>query len=305
MTITASLFQFVQFAKASDRLTLPGAILSTGLILGATIIGWKKYTEISNSRTTSASTGSDVIKERNDEARKRAAEAAAQRQVVTRRNPKVNKKKLEYLPPPHSEKVATPFGTPASISPLIDQPTQPDTPIPMPVFDDGITSFRHLPHLPYADSAAATLKQIALEFIPIIRQRGYDVRSISEFCCYGDGLDYQLGGNRFCVGRRCDIAGHSRSEVEGYNLLERTRGIQRVHSIHVRLRSPDNHELLIPHEQVVFTMAHELAHCIHRHHKWQFHALMQELLEQHTCSVQCSSFASLYRGSRIDESAWK
>jgi hypothetical protein len=42
-------------------------------------------------------------------------------------------------------------------------------------------------------------------------------------------------------------------------------------------------------EQVVFTMAHELAHCIHRHHKWQFHALMQELLEQHACSEQFSS----------------
>jgi hypothetical protein len=280
MTITASL---PWFAKANDPLTLPGAILSAALILGATIIGWKKYTKISNSST---STGSDDSKERNDQARKRAAEAAAERQRVAGTKPKVNKKKLKYLPP---EKVTTPSCAPASISPLIDQPNQADIPIPMPVFDDGITCFRHLPHLPHADSAAATLKQIALEFMPIIRQRGYDVRSVSEFCCCGDGLDYQLGGNRFCVGSRCEIAGHSWSEVGGYNLIERTRGIQRVHSIHVRLRSPNNHELLKTYEQVVFTMAHELAHCIHRHHEWQFHALMQELLEQHACSVQCSS----------------
>jgi hypothetical protein len=290
MTIAASL---LRFAKGNDPLTLPGAILSTALILGATIIGWKKYTKIGNDSITTASSstggGSDDSKERNNQARKRAAEAAAQRYRVTRSNPKVNKKKLKYhhLPPP-------PYRAPAaSISPLIDQPTQPDTPIPMPVFDDGITCFRHIPHLLYADSAAATLKQIALEFMPIIRQRGYDIRTVSEFCCCGDGLDYQLGGQKFCVRRRGDIAGHggSSAEVAGYNLLERSRGIQTVHSIHVRLRSPNNHELLIPYEQVVFTMAHELAHCIHRHHKWQFHALMQELLEQHACSVKYSSVA--------------
>lgn len=291
MTVTASL---LQFAKANNPFHLSGAILSTALILGATtIIGWKKYTKISNSRTTSSTstTGNDDIKERNDQARKRAAEAAAQRQRVALRNPKVSKKKLKYPPPPHSEKVTTPSCAPASISPLIDQPNQPDIPIPMPVFDDGITCFRHIPHLPRADSAAATLKRIALEFMPIIRQRGYDIRTVSEFCCCGDGLDYQLGGQRFCVSRnrRGDIAGHGQSEVAGYNLLERSRGIQTVHSIHVRLRSIDNHELLLPYEQVVFTMTHELAHCIHRHHKWQFHALMQELREQHAYSVHFSS----------------
>jgi hypothetical protein len=288
MTVTASL---LQFAKANNPFHLSGALLSTALILGATIIGWKKYTKISNSRTTSntSTTGGDDSKERNDQARERAAEAAAQRQSVARRNLKVNKKKLRYLPPALSEKVTTPSCAPASISPLIDQPRQVDIPIPMPVFDDGITCFRHIPHLPRADSAAATLKRIALEFMPIIRQRGYDIRTVSEFCCCGDGLDYQLGGQRFCVSRRGDIAGHGQSEVAGYNLLERTRGIQTVHSIHVRLRSPNNHELFFPYKQVVFALTHELAHCIHRHHKWQFHALWQELREQHARSLHFSS----------------
>jgi hypothetical protein len=283
MMVTASL---LQFARANNPFHLSGALLSTALIIGATtIIGWKKYTKISNRRTTStsttSSTGGDDSKERNNQARTRAAEAAAQRQRVAWRNSKVSKKKLIYLPPPHS--VTTPS------SPLIDQPNQADITILMPVFDDGITCFRHIPHLPHADSAAATLQRIALEFMPIIRQRGYDVRTVSEFCCCGDGLDYQLGGQRLCVRRGGDIAGHGQSDVAGYNLLERTRGIQTVHSIHLRLRATNNHELFLPYEQVVLTMAHELAHCIHRHHKWQFHALMQELREQHARSVRITS----------------
>jgi hypothetical protein len=293
MTIMASL---LRFAKANDQLTLPAGAI-TALILGATIIGWKRYTKISNSITTTANSSSDDYNERNDQARKRAAEAAASRHRAAQINPKVKKKKLKYLPPPQSEKVTTPSFASASISPLIDQPNQPDMTIPMPVFDDGITCFRHIPHLPYADIAAAILKQIALEFMPIIRQRGYDVRTVSEFCCCGDGLDYQLGGHRFCIGSRYYIKGHSRSDVGGYNLLEPSRGIPRVHSIHVRLRSPDNHDLLLPYEQVVSTMAHELAHCIHRHHQWQFHALMQELLEQHA-TYRALSSTSLYQGNR-------
>jgi hypothetical protein len=290
MTVTASL---LRFAKANDQLTLLGAILSSALILVATIIGWKNCTKINNISTASSSTDhNDHNKERNEQARKRAAEAAAKRQSIALSNPKVKKKKLKYLPPPHSEKVTTPSCcAPASTAPLIDQPNPPIPMPPMPVFDDGMTCFRHIPHLPHADSAAAILKRLAREFMPIIRQRGYDVRSVSEFCCCGDGLDCQLGGRRFCVVRRGGrIAGHDESTVGGYNLLEQQsrrsqRVSQRVHTIHVRLRSSNNHEYLLPYKQAVRTMAHELAHCIYRHHEMTFHALMQELLEQHAMHV--------------------
>jgi len=65
----------------------------------------------------------------------------------------------------------------------------------LPVYDDGLTVFRHMPHLPQADLAAAMLQRLAQEFMPILRERGYNVRSVSEFCCCGDGLDYELGGH--------------------------------------------------------------------------------------------------------------
>jgi hypothetical protein len=112
------------------------------------------------------------------------------------------------------------------------------------VFDDGITSFRHMPHLPHAPHAAALMTQIAQNFVPIIRQRGYDIRTVSELCCCGDGLDYLLGGGKYCVPVGQNIGGHTASDVGGYNRLEPTRGSFRVHSIHLRLRCVDNHDYL-------------------------------------------------------------
>jgi WLM domain len=152
----------------------------------------------------------------------------------------------------------------------------------MPVFDDGITSFRHIPTLPYADQAADLLRLLAKNFVPILRQRGYDVRTVSEFCCCGDGLDYQLGGHAWTVRPGSNIAGHDASNVAGYNRLDfTTRARHDVHSIHLRLRSPHHHDYLITYQDLAANMAHELAHCVHRNHGPAFYRLMKDIEEQH------------------------
>jgi len=48
------------------------------------------------------------------------------------------------------------------------------------VADAGLTTFRHMPHLPGAEKAKALLKRIAEEFLLIIRNRGYDILSVTE-----------------------------------------------------------------------------------------------------------------------------
>lgn len=151
----------------------------------------------------------------------------------------------------------------------------------VPVFDDGITSFRYMPNLPHAQHAAALIKQIAQNFVPIIRQRAFDIRTVSELCCCGDGLDYILGGGKYCVLVGQNIGGHTASDVSGYNRLEPTRGSLRVHSIHLRMRSVDNHDYLRTYDGLAATMAHELAHCFHRDHGAAFRELMDEIAQQH------------------------
>lgn len=161
----------------------------------------------------------------------------------------------------------------------------------MPVFDDGMTSFRHIPSLPDADEAAALLRQLARDFVPILRQRGHDVVTVSEFCCCGDGLDYQLGGRAWTVRPGTTrIAGHEAANVAGYNRLhnnnERTRRNAKASasscSIHLRLRSPDNHnDLRTSYQELCEHMAHEVAHCVYRHHGPEFHQLMRDVQEQH------------------------
>ena len=123
------------------------------------------------------------------------------------------------------------------------------------------------------------MKRIADEFMPIIRKRGYRIRSISEMCCCSDGLEYELGGERRSVEAGKSIAGNDADTVAGYNgKLTNTLG-QTEHVIHLRLRSPQDHYSFMSYDELVDTMAHELAHCVHEDHDMDFWDLMKAILE--------------------------
>ena len=150
-----------------------------------------------------------------------------------------------------------------------------------------------IPNLPLSDVCAQTLRQIQHEFDPIIRQRGYNVLSVSEMCCCGDGLDYDEdeeddyndnnnhGPLRNKRRRKRRKLRKQSSNVWGYNATRFWGGRSKSHTIHLRLRDPHHHDRLLPWEDVAGTMAHELAHCVHQNHGPEFFKLMEDLLEQH------------------------
>jgi hypothetical protein len=168
------------------------------------------------------------------------------------------------------------------------------------VHTDGVTVFRIIPTLPSPDMTTDTLSRIAHEFLPIIHRRGYRIRSVSEFYAENgkgkdsDGLDYELGGRNRSIQPGDKIQGHELSHTLGYNAIA-TRGRgpasggwnarmrpDHDHTIHLRLRHPDNVDCFFTYDEVVHTMAHELAHCVHRHHGDSFFELMRDILEEYT-----------------------
>ena len=110
----------------------------------------------------------------------------------------------------------------------------------------GKIAVQHIPSLPDDKEAAAILKRIYSEFHTIIERRGWNVVSITEMCCCGDGVD--------CLkGRKTKTMPDN---VLGYN---RTSYSQRgnVHDIHLRLRHPRTHAL-VDYESIAGTMCHEV-----------------------------------------------
>ena len=177
----------------------------------------------------------------------------------------------------------------------------------LPIYDDGRTVVRHLAHLPDADKVASLLQRIVDEFLPIIRYRGYNVRSITEWCCCGDGLDYELGGHVKHIQKFQKLDGHEQSECGGYNrtmyqqddrgrFFGRGRGRMgdsttnnhkgTVHSIHLRMRDIDDHSMIYEYDTIMETMAHEIAHCEHSNHEEPFWDLMNDILQEHYILVQ-------------------
>ena len=166
----------------------------------------------------------------------------------------------------------------------------------LPVYDDGFVIFRNLFQMPNADQTASTVRRLAQEFIPIIRQRQYNVTSVSEFCCCGDGMDYHFGGQSLSVRPGERISGHESERVMGYNRVILPNGkyrngggkqyfhmdtVRYTSSIHLRLRSPYDHTQLIPYELVCENFCHELAHCVYLDHSAEFYALMRDIQIQH------------------------
>ena len=133
----------------------------------------------------------------------------------------------------------------------------------------GNITVQHIPSLPDDKIAAGILRRIHSEFGTIIEKRGWNVTSISEMCCCGDGLD--------CPRKRKIKV--MPSNVLGYNRISTSqRG--KIHDIHLRLRHPRTHALL-DYESIAGTMCHELAHCVHGSHDAKFYEAMNEIEEQY------------------------
>ena len=177
-----------------------------------------------------------------------------------------------------------------------------------PIYDDGRTVVRHLVHLPDSDIVASMLQRLVDEFLPIIRYRGYNVRSITEWCCCGDGLDYELGGHTRHVQNFQKLDGHDQSECGGYNrtlynqhdggqlgrgrIMANTTNTNKgtIHSIHLRMRDVDDHSMIYDYDIIMETMAHEIAHCVNSNHEEPFWDLMSEILQEHSILVQTKRF---------------
>ena len=144
----------------------------------------------------------------------------------------------------------------------------------------------HITTLPLAHEARTLLDRVVREFLPIIQRRQYNVTSISEMCCCGDGLD-SIRGRR----RKCRIMGKN---IWGYNMTTTTQQQQQQqhgrrsssHAIHLRLRHVSAHTTRLHlYEDVAGTLAHELAHCVHGPHNKAFYKLMDEIFDEHAQSM--------------------
>lgn len=145
--------------------------------------------------------------------------------------------------------------------------------------DAGLHEIYHIPSLPDAAQAKQLLERVVNEFRPIAVRRGYVVLSVSELCCCNDGLDFRDGSRK----KLSKVA----NNIWGYNRTIGRNG-KKVHTIHVRLRHPQDHSRFLPYEDVAGTMAHELTHCSIGPHNDSFYKLMDALLEEH-CSLMASS----------------
>ncbi|KAK8122179.1 hypothetical protein PG984_010849 [Apiospora sp. TS-2023a] len=119
----------------------------------------------------------------------------------------------------------------------------------MPELDPLILSFSHLAKLPRANDALQSLKKIASLVKPIMRNRRWKVKTLAEFYPNQQNL---LGLN----------------EGRGYKIC-------------LRLRYPGDQNQFLPFEQVLDTMLHELAHNVHGPHDGKFHALWDQLRDEH------------------------
>lgn len=114
--------------------------------------------------------------------------------------------------------------------------------------DPAIYSFTHLKQYPRQDEALHFLKRIASLVKPLMRARGWRVRSLSEM--YPD-----------------------QANLLGLN-------VNKGEQILLRLRQPFDRTQFLPFEKMVDTMLHELSHIIHGPHDHKFNALWDQLRDE-------------------------
>lgn len=119
----------------------------------------------------------------------------------------------------------------------------------MPEVDPLVLAYSHLKDLPRSNDALHTLKKIASVVKPLMRARGWKVNQLAEF--YPD-----------------------QQNLLGLN-------VNRGQKICLRLRYPGDRSQFLPIENVVDTMLHELAHIVHGPHNGDFHALWDQLRDEH------------------------
>ncbi|RNJ55136.1 hypothetical protein D7B24_008912 [Verticillium nonalfalfae] len=119
----------------------------------------------------------------------------------------------------------------------------------MPEHDALVQAYSHLADLPRAGEALTTLKKVASLVKPIMRARRWRVGELAEFY------------------------------PEQHNLLG--LNVNRGQRILLRLRRPGDRAQFVSIEQVVDTMLHELSHIVHGPHDGKFHALWNQLRDEH------------------------
>lgn len=119
----------------------------------------------------------------------------------------------------------------------------------MPEHDPLVLSYSHLRDFTRAPDALLLLRHAASLVKPLMRARRWKVRELSEF--YPD-----------------------QANLLGLN-------INRGQKILLRLRYPGDASLFLPLEQIADTLLHELAHIVHGPHDATFHALWNQLRDEH------------------------
>ncbi|KAL1888227.1 hypothetical protein Sste5346_009701 [Sporothrix stenoceras] len=119
----------------------------------------------------------------------------------------------------------------------------------MPEHDPVVLAYSHLRDFPRATDALHLLRRVASLVKPLMRARRWKVRELSEF--YPD-----------------------QNNLLGLN-------INKGQKILLRLRYPGDASLFLPLEQVADTLLHELAHIVHGPHDAIFHALWNQLRDEH------------------------
>ena len=139
---------------------------------------------------------------------------------------------------------------------------------------------QHIPNLDNEASAAAILQRVHSEFGTLINKRGWNIKSITEMCCCGDGLDHCCTStSRKRTPLKImpnNVLGYNRSSFIKYSNTNKSSS----HDIHLRLRHPTTH-ILYDYESIASTMCHELAHCVRGPHDVQFYKAMDEIEEQY------------------------
>lgn len=115
--------------------------------------------------------------------------------------------------------------------------------------DALFASYSHLKSLSRQEDALHALKRLASMVKPIMRARGWRVGQLAEF--YPD-----------------------QKNLLGLN-------VNSTHKILVRLRYPGDVNQFLPFEEVTDTLLHELAHIVHGPHDAKFHALWDQLRDEH------------------------
>lgn len=130
-------------------------------------------------------------------------------------------------------------------------------------------SYSHLKNLSRQEDALHTLKRLASMVKPIMRARGWRVRQLAEFYPDQQNLLGKLKAINYSI-----LSLQTADKLPGLN-------VNRTHKILVRLRYPGDVNQFLPFEEVTDTLLHELAHIVHGPHDSKFHALWDQLRDEH------------------------